>query len=155
LSLILSAQHADTSQQVGWVLKSSGISDVDIASITLHFWYWLVMDSEGIEPYDWRQELVDAYTPHPLQLIDVCATILMRFPADIEDAPKDRVDEVKRHRFNVGETIEDCCRLLGGQHVLHRIGTHLRLEVEKASGTHLSDWQGLESSLACIAKWPL
>jgi transportin-3 len=150
MSLILSPQHADASQLVGWVLKCSGISDVDIASITLHFWYRLVMDLEGIEPYDWRQELVDAYTPHLLQLIDVCATILMRFPADIDDAPEDRVDDLKRHRFYVSETIEDCCRLLGGQHVLHRIGTHLRLEVQKASGTHHSDWQGLESCLACI-----
>ncbi len=39
MSLILSPQHADASQLVGWVLKCSGISEVDIASITLHFWY--------------------------------------------------------------------------------------------------------------------
>jgi len=150
MSLILSPQYAEASQLVGWVLKCSGIGDLEIASITLHFWYRMVTDLEGTDPYDWRQELVDVYTPHLLQLIDVCATSLMRYPADIGDAWDDRMEDLNRHRFYVCETIEDCCRLLGGQQVLHRIGLRLRAEVQTATSNNLADWQGLEACLACV-----
>ncbi|EEC51088.1 predicted protein [Phaeodactylum tricornutum CCAP 1055/1] len=148
MSLILSPQYLEASQLVSWVLKCSGMANQEIASITLHFWYRLVMDLESVDPYDWRQELIDAYTPHLLQLIDVCIKSLMRYPADMDTIPEDLLDELTRHRFYVAETVEDCCRLLGGQNVLQRIGNLLQQEIHAASGNQV--WQGLESCLACI-----
>jgi transportin-3 len=143
LSLILSKEHPNASSQlVQWVLRCSSIPDSEIATITLHFWYRLVMDLEVIDPYDWRQELVDIYTPHLLELIQVCVKSLMRYPS--EEISEDRLDDIKRHRFYVAETIEDCCRLLGGQAVIHKLHELLHQMVQAG------EWQGIESCLACI-----
>jgi len=142
--------HQDASLLVEWVLRCSEIQDAEIAGITLHFWYRMVMDLEGIEPFDWRQELVDSYTTHLLKLIQVCVTHLMRFPTDVQDLADDLVDDLLRHRSYVAETIEDCCRLLGGHSVLHQIGTLLKAEMQKVAGRLQTEWQGIESCLACI-----
>ena len=153
MSIILSKEHhREASQLVNWVLHCSSIADSEIASITLHFWYRMVIDLEGVDPFDWRQELIDMYTPHLLQLIDVCVNNLMRYPSDVESIAQDKVDDIERHRFYVAETVEDCCRLLGGHMVLKRIGESLKVEVQKVAGDHhRTGWQGIESNFACIS----
>lgn len=150
MSLILSLQPNDASQIVEWVVRCSGIPETEIASITLHFWYRMVLDLESVEPYDVRQELVDRYTLHLLQLIDTCTSSLMRYPQNIDDLSEDRVDDVHRDRFYVSETVEDCCRLLGGQVVLQRLGNLLQNECRRVDGNVQSNWQGIESCLACL-----
>lgn len=150
MSLILSLQQTDASQIVNWVVRCSGIPETEIASITLHFWYRMVLDLESMEPYDLRQELVDRYTVQLLQLIDICTSSLMRYPPNIDDLSEDRVDDLHRDRFYVSETVEDCCRLLGGQAVLQRLGSLLQNECRRVDGNVPSNWQGIESCLACI-----
>ena len=150
MSLILSPRYTEASQLVGWVLKCSTIRHKEIASITLHFWFRMVVDMEAVEPYDFRQDLVDHYTPYLLQLIDICATNLMKFPEDLEDAPEDQIDDVNRDRFYVSETIEDCCRLMGGHHILERLGNLLQNECQRVGTSIVTDWKGVESCLNCI-----
>lgn len=150
MSLILSNQNMEASQLVEWVLRCSSIADTEIAGITLHFWYRMVLDLESVEPYEFRQDLVDRYAPYLLQLLDTCATNLMIYPPDFSDVSEDRVDDINRDRFYVTETIEDCCRLLGGQVVLHRLGTMLKTECHRVGQNILTEWQGIESSLTCI-----
>jgi transportin-3 len=153
MSLLLSPQYQDAAKLVDCVLLCSAIPDSDIASITLNFWYRMMMDLAAIEPYDFRQELVDVYSSRMLRLIDVCVTGLMRYPADINEIPEDKVDDLHRHRFYVTETVEDCCRMLGEKAVIQRLGALLQQEVERIQGqTHQqeSDWHGIESCLACI-----
>jgi transportin-3 len=161
MSLILSSQ-ADNSPQkmVEWVLLCSKISETEIANITLHFWYRMVMDLEGIDPYDWRQELIDIYTPYLLQLIDICVMHLMKYPDDMDELPTDKMDDLHRDRYYVAETVEDCCRLLGGQVVLQRIGALFHQECQRVQQQHQHQsatsptktlpWHGLESCFACI-----
>jgi transportin-3 len=153
LSLILGHRDPDAaSRLVRWVLRCSRIPDPDIASITLHFWYRLAADLEVLEPYEWRQELVDAYTPHLLELLDVCVSSLMRYPAEEPPAllmSDDRLDDLNRHRFYVSETVEDCCRLLGGNVVTRRLHGLLRDAIQQA-GSAAGEWQGIESCLACL-----
>ena len=98
-SLVLSTQHMAASQLVGWVLRCSGIAETEIASITLHFWYRMVLDLEAVEPYDFRQDLVDRYTPHLLQLIQVCTKSLLPYPSNLSDLVDDRIDDLHRDRF--------------------------------------------------------
>ena len=151
MSLILSTQYTEASQLVEWVLRcSGGIAETEIASITLHFWYRMVLDLESVEPYDFRQDLVDRYTPHLLELISICVTSLMKYPLNLADLAEDRVDDLHRDRFYVSETIEDCCRLLGGQVVLNRIGSLLQNECRRVEGSPHMEWQGVESCLNCI-----
>lgn len=165
MSLILSnratttngdGQHAPR-HMVDWVLQCSKIPETEIANITLHFWYRMVMDLEGIDPYDWRQDLIDLYTPQLLQLMDICVMHLMKYPDDIDELPGDKMDDLHRDRFYVAETVEDCCRLLGGHVALQRIGNLFRQECQRVQQQQQSpdsqpssQWQGLESCFACI-----
>jgi transportin-3 len=151
MSMILSNQYKEAAKLVEWVLRCSGIADPDIAGISLHFWYRMVMDLESIEPFEWRQELVDFYTTYLLKLIDVCVGSLMRYPGDINELSDDRVEDLHNHRFYVSETVEDCCQLLGGHIVLRQVGRLLQEEVEKVAGRQQTEWQGLESCLACLS----
>ena len=105
------------------VLKCTSIEDTDIASMTLHFWYRFTTDLENTEPLRRRQDLVDAYTPHLLQLLDTLLKHL-QYPSDLEELSPDRTDDLHRDRYYIGDTLEDCCRLLGGHTVLARIGQH-------------------------------
>ncbi|KAL3920557.1 MAG: hypothetical protein SGILL_003204 [Bacillariaceae sp.] len=150
MSLILSSQYADASQLVGWALKCASIQDIEIANITLHFWFRMVVEMEGVEPYDFRQDLIDHYAPYLLQLMDTCTGNLMKFPDDLEDALEDRIDDINRDRFYVSETIEDCCRLMGGQLVLDRLGNLLRNECQRVGSNIVTDWKGVESCLNAI-----
>lgn len=150
MSVILSSQQSDASQLVEWVVRCSGIAETEIASITLHFWYRMVLDLEGVEPFDFRQNLIDRYTLQLLQLIDICTMSLMRYPSNMDDLSDDRLDDLHRDRFYVSETVEDCCRLLGGQIVLQRLGNLLQNECRRVDGKVESDWQGIESCLTCI-----
>jgi len=149
MSLILSVHENEASQLVAWVLRCSSINETEIANITLHFWYRLVLDLESTEPYEFRQDLVDRYTPHLLQLIDTCTANLMKYPPDIADIADDRVEDINRDRFYVSETVDDCCSLLGGQVVMHRLGNLLQAEHQRING-NFAEWQGIEACLACI-----
>lgn len=147
LSWILSPDIEQAQQLVTWILQCAGrIADVEIASITLHFWYRFVIDMEMVEPDMWRQELIDAYAAHLLDLISICATHLMKYPDEML-ATADQLDDWHKHRFYVSETIEDCCRLLGGQAVAQRMGELFRSTVPQASD---KNWQGIESCLECL-----
>lgn len=151
MSLILSADYQQASTLVEGVLRCTEISNTEISAITFHFWYRMVLDLEECEPYEWRQELVDFYTPHLLKLISICACSLMKYPTDIDSFDDDRIDDLNNHRTYVAETIEDCCRLVGGHLVLNQIGTFLRDEVQRASVNQPFKWHGLESAFACLA----
>lgn len=150
MSLILSSQHSDAAQLVEWVVRCSGIKEKEIASITLHFWYRMVVELESLEPYEFRQDLIDRYSTSLLQLIDICAISLMRYPPNFDEMPDDRIDDIHKDRFFVSETIEDCCRLLGGQQVLQKLGSLLQKECQRVDGNVTMDWQGIESCLTSI-----
>jgi transportin-3 len=141
----------EASQLVEAVLKCSNIPDSDIAGITLHFWYRFVSEMESLEPYEWRQTVIDTYAPYLLQLIQACASCLMRYPEDYDEMAEDIVADLQRHRHYVEETIEDCCRLMGEHSPLKQINSILHDEIRKASGQQDSEWHGLESCLASIA----
>ena len=144
---------------VDWVLLcSSSVSDIDIAGITLHFWYRMVMELEQTGPPEWRQELIDLYSTRLLQFVGIAAQNLMKFPKDIAEIAEDHVEDINRHRYYVSETVEDCCRLLGGDAVLSRISELLQQQVMgkyQSNTMNYStllqhDWQGLESCLSCL-----
>ena len=88
-------------QLVEAVLKCSSIPNSEIAGITLHFWYRLVSEMESLEPYEWRQTVIDTYAPFLLQLIQACASCLMRYPEDYDEMADDMVADLQRHRHYV------------------------------------------------------
>jgi transportin-3 len=140
----------ESTQLVEAVLMCSNIPDAEIAGITLYFWYRLVSEMENIEPYDWRQTIVDTYAPILLQLVQICISSLMRYPDDFDEVAEDIVEDLQRHRQYVEETIEDCCRLLGERGPLQLLNRLLHEEIQRVVGRQDIEWLGLESCLACL-----
>jgi transportin-3 len=120
----------------------------------LHFWYRFVSWLEEVNPYEFRQFLVDNFTPQIIKLVSTCASLL-QYPRDIEELPKDRIDDINRVRFSVCDTVEDCCRLLGGDIVLQKVGEKLQEEIQRLSSLpqqeqRLLQWHRIESCLLAI-----
>lgn len=120
MSLLVLPQDLQQEQLVELVLHCSAIPEHEIANITLNFWYHFVNTLEGLEPYEFRQTKIDYYTPILLRLIQVCVS-LIKYPIDIEDLQSDQAEEIDKYRFYTSDTIEDCCRLLGGDVLLKNV----------------------------------
>lgn len=92
----------------------------EIANITLNFWYHFVTSLETLEPYEYRQDRIDYYTAILLKFLQICVNLL-KYPEDLEELQIDQVEDIERDRHYVGESVEDCCRLLGGDIVLNNV----------------------------------
>lgn len=154
MSLIVSHDQLNQERLVDLVLDCAEIPDKEIANITLHFWYRLVSWLEGLEPLEYRYHMIDHYAPQLLRLLSTC-TLLLRYPSDIDSLPEDRIDDVVRDRQYVADTVEDCCRLLGGHVVLQNLGVPLKAECHRVSTQvpperQASEWHGIEACLYSI-----
>jgi len=144
LNLLLSDRYTAASQLMEWIIQCSSVEEVEIAVITLHFWYRFVTELEMVEPLRLRQQLVDVYSPQLAQLIEICITKLMMFPS--EDYHHWKSDDFRRHRLQVDDTLQDCARLIGADMILLQLKKFIEAEVK----TFRDKWRGLESSLACL-----
>jgi transportin-3 len=134
-------------------LRCAGIPDKEIAGITLHFWYRFVMGLEDLEPYEYRQIKIDHFAPQLVRLLAIF-TNLLRFPMGVEDLSSDRVDDIEGIRLYFADTLEDCCRLLGGGAVLQTVGGPLQEECRRVSSLpahqQLSEWHGIEAHFYAV-----
>lgn len=125
----------------------------EIATITLFFWYRFVSCLEDIEPYEYRQMQIDNFSNQIMKLVATC-TSLLRFPEDIDTLPGDRVDDIYKNRFYVSDTLEDCCRLMGGDDILKSVGSMLQKEVERISflnqNEQLNQWHTIEACFRAL-----
>ena len=153
LSLILSHEEMNQAALVELVLQCSSIPDKEIAGITLHFWYRFVIGLEELEPFEYRQIKIDAFTPQLTRLLTISA-YLLRYPVGVDDISPDRLDDIEGIRLYFLDTIEDCCRLLGGELVLRAMGDSLQEECRRvassSSSSVVSDWHGIEGYLQSI-----
>ncbi|KAL7536651.1 hypothetical protein ACHAXR_009842 [Thalassiosira sp. AJA248-18] len=153
LSLILSHEEMNQASLVELVLACSSVPDKEIAGITLHFWYRFVMGLEELEPFEYRQIKIDSFAPQLTRLLAIC-THLLRYPVGVEDLSPDRLDDIEGIRLYFCDTIEDCCRLLGGEVVLRATGDPLQEECRRVASLppnqQLSDWHGMEAYLYAI-----
>mmetsp|Transcript_21609 Transcript_21609/g.44535 ORF Transcript_21609/g.44535 Transcript_21609/m.44535 type:complete len:1079 (-) Transcript_21609:1083-4319(-) len=153
MSLIMCHRELNQAALVDLVLDCSAISDKEIASITLHFWYRFVSWLEDLEPYEFRDHKTNDFANQLMRLLSIC-TSLMRYPPDIDSLTEDRVEDIHRERYYVSDTVEDCCRLLGGHIVLQSLGSRLQEECNRVSSLptdrQLSDWHGIEACLFAI-----
>ena len=153
-SLLFSPQDMNQSTLVEQILSCSSIPELEVATITLNFWYKFVTWMEDLQPYAYRQYQVDNFTPQLMKLVIAC-TSLLRYPQDWIDMAQDQQEDVYKNRFDVLETLEDCCRLLGGPVVLHQIGQSLQVECTRVTSLppdqQMQQWQGIESCLMALS----
>merc|ERR1712232_630041 len=152
--LIMGPQEMNQDRLVQLVLQCSAIRNNEIATITLNFWYRFVSSLEKLEPMEFRQHQIDYYTSCLSNLLGIC-TVLMKYPAHVAELQADFLDDIARDRFYISETVEDCCRLLGGDIVLHHLGARLKEEYElftqKQTAQCIAEsWQGCEGCLVAI-----
>jgi len=154
-SLILSHEEMNQGALVELVLRCSAIPDPDIAGITLHFWYRFVMGLEELEPFEYRQSQIkiDSFSGQLSRLLSIC-TNLLRYPVGVEDLSADRLEDIEVNRSYFADTIDDCCRLLGGDAVLRNVGGALEEECHRVAALpqnrQPSDWHGIEAYLYAI-----
>ena len=153
MSLIMCHRELNQRALVDLVLDCSAIPDHEIASITLHFWYRFVSWLEDLEPYEFRDHKINDFSDQLLRLLSIC-TSLMRYPPDIDSLSEDRVDDIHRDRFYVADSVEDCCRLMGGHVVLQNVGNRLQEECTSVSALppdrQHSEWHGIEACLFAL-----
>mmetsp|Transcript_19136 Transcript_19136/g.29181 ORF Transcript_19136/g.29181 Transcript_19136/m.29181 type:complete len:1057 (-) Transcript_19136:2339-5509(-) len=152
-SLILSHEEMNQGALVELVLRCSAIPDPDIAGITLHFWYRFVMGLEELEPFEYRQIKIDSFSGQLTRLLSIC-TNLLKYPVGVEDLSADRLEDIEVNRSYFADTIDDCCRLLGGDAVLRNVGGALEEECHRVAALpqnrQPSDWHGIEAYLYAI-----
>uniref|UniRef100_A0A7S1BEY2 Exportin-1/Importin-beta-like domain-containing protein n=1 Tax=Corethron hystrix TaxID=216773 RepID=A0A7S1BEY2_9STRA len=121
MGLILNERDMGQMALVDLVLASSAIPDHEIASITLNFWYRFVHGLESLEPMSYRYARIDHYAPVVHRLLNICAKLLQYPEGEEDDISPDRMDDIRRDRYYVRDTVEDCCRVLGGNAVLNQV----------------------------------
>jgi len=100
---------------------------------------------------------IDHYQPYLLRLLQICVTFL-KYPSNIDDLRQDQIEDYERDRFYVGDTVEDCCRLLGGNEILRNLGERLQQECQillsnaasHPSGAAVAASEGFHGIEACL-----
>ena len=111
------------------------------------------MGLEDIEPYEYRQIKIDSFAPQLTRLL-ATFTNLLRYPTGVDDLSPDRLDDIEFSRLYFTDTIEDCCRLMGGEVVLRTAGEPLQAECRRVAwlppDRQLSGCHGIEGYLYAI-----
>jgi len=123
------------------IAQCSAYQDLDIVQITFRFWYLLASglaksrDDEKLIPFlNLYEGLLDVIIKH------------LRFPTDGEEMSAQARDEFREFRHVMGDTLKDCCHVLGSKVCLSR---SLQLMRNSISGSQPGDfkWQDVEAPL--------
>lgn len=131
-------QHPETFlplvQAIG---ECAAYPDLDIVPITFNFWYKLAqaLSKRTEEPFT---PFLQIYA----QLQDSMITHL-RFPADSETQTAAERDEFRQFRHTMGDTLKDCCQVLGAAVCMKRSYELVTLALQKRPVV----WQEVEAPL--------
>ncbi|WVW85137.1 hypothetical protein I302_107174 [Kwoniella bestiolae CBS 10118] len=120
------------------IAECAAYPDLDIVPITFYFWYTLAM-TLGRQPSDPSiQPILDIYA-------NLQAVIIghLHFPGDDEHQTAQERDEFRTFRHRMGDTLKDCCHVLGAPTCLKR---SYDLTVN-AMGKPSPSWQEIEAPL--------
>ncbi|WVQ84216.1 hypothetical protein IAT38_006367 [Cryptococcus sp. DSM 104549] len=112
--------------------------DLDIVPITFYFWYTLAM-TLGRQPED----------PDHLPFLEIFSNLQtaiighLHFPADDEHQTAQERDEFRTFRHRMGDTLKDCCHVLGATTCLRRSYDLIGTAMSKGSPS----WQEIEAPL--------
>ncbi|EIW67770.1 hypothetical protein TREMEDRAFT_74507 [Tremella mesenterica DSM 1558] len=135
----LIAKHpSDLLPLVQAISKCAAYPDLDIVPITFQFWYQLAT-TLGRQPTDPAlQPILDIYSE--LQKIIIRH---LSFPSDDEGQTSQEKEEFRYFRHRMGDTLKDCCHLLGAPTCL-RVSLNLVLS---ALSSPSPQWQEIEAPL--------
>ncbi|WWC88244.1 uncharacterized protein L201_003150 [Kwoniella dendrophila CBS 6074] len=120
------------------ISECSAYPDLDIVPITFYFWYTLAM-ALGRQPDDPTvQTILDIYAN--LQSVIISH---LHFPGDDEHQTAQERDEFRTFRHRMGDTLKDCCHVLGAPTCLRRSYDL----IVNAMGKPSPSWQEIEAPL--------
>lgn len=118
-------------------------SDLEIVQITFRFWYFMSRDvrnqrhnAETAPFLQLYQQLLEAVVRH------------LRFPDEMDNWNGQERDDFKSFRHYMGDTLKDCCQVLGSQTCLARSLGMIQDVIGKAQeGAASVQWQDVEAPL--------
>ncbi|CUA72435.1 Transportin-3 [Mus musculus] [Rhizoctonia solani] len=136
----LIVNHIETFQPiVEAILECASYPDLDVVPITFQFWYHLAMTTrnrrDSVSPV-----IVDVYQRLTGVMIDH-----LRFPADFDELPAQERDEFRDFRHIMGDTLKDCCYVLGSSLCLSRT-YEMVMKILGAPASNQA-WQDIEAPL--------
>ncbi|KAG9098145.1 Nuclear import receptor [Ceratobasidium sp. UAMH 11750] len=137
---LLIVNHIDTFYPiVEAMLQCASYPDLDVVPITFQFWYHLAMTAchrrDSIAPL-----IADAYQRLAAVMIDH-----LRFPTDFDQLTAQERDDFRDFRHVMGDTLKDCCYILGSSICLSR--TYDMIVKTLGSPTGNPAWQDIEAPL--------
>ncbi|KAK0549283.1 Nuclear import receptor [Tilletia horrida] len=141
---VLVLQHRDTFLPlVEAIATCAGYQNLDIVQITFRFWYLLaspLSKSRREDPslqafFNIYERLLDTVTQH------------LRFPLDMSELTGQEYDDFKSFRHHMGDTLKDCCAVLGPQECLTRALNTMQAAMATAGPDGSIQWQAVEAPL--------
>ena len=140
---LLILQHPETFFPIVEAIgECSAYPDLDVVPITFQFWMRLAQ-SIGKRP-SVSPMLIDAYKA----LMGVIIQHL-HFPEDPTSLSLQEMDDFRSFRHVMGDTLKDCCFVLGTEKCLTQVYEHLTAAMAKTDGAGHSNvsWQEIEAPL--------
>ena len=121
--------------------ECAAYTDLDIVPITFHFWFRLAQSigkKQNVSPlfFDAYRALMDIIIKH------------LHFPGDPESMSAQERDDFRGFRHVMGDTLKDCCYVLGTEGCLQKTYEMILGALERnASGSGGVVWQDIEAPL--------
>ncbi|KAG8974893.1 Nuclear import receptor, partial [Tulasnella sp. 427] len=138
---LLILQHPETFFQIVEAIgECAAYHDLDIVPITFHFWFRLAQ-SIGKKP-DVPKPFLDAYGA-------LMAVIIkhLHFPSNPETMTPQERDDFRGFRHIMGDTLKDCCYVLGTDGCLLTTYEMITQALAKGSAGQPVSWQDIEAPL--------
>lgn len=133
-------QHQDTFMPIVQALaQCARCEDLDVVAITFPFWYRLSKAVSKSPDDPSNQTFLNVF----VTLVDTIFGHL-RYPGDITSLLPQERDDFREFRHNIGDTLKDCCSVLGTNACLQRAFEMMTSELGKGSN---AEWQAIEAPL--------
>jgi transportin-3 len=117
--------------------------DLEIVPMTFNFWFEL---TNSLTSETYRQ-----YQPHFVRYFDQLVDVMIKhlqYPEDSSDFTSQDRDEFRQFRHHMGDTLKDCCRIVGSHRCLSK---PLGILSGLLAGAHTSaTWQQIEAPIFAL-----
>jgi len=141
--------HPDTFLPLVQVIgECSAYHDLDIVPITFGFW-WKLAQALGKQAEHGDNPESSQYAPflEVYSKLQESMTVHLRFPEDESSQTAEARDEFRSFRHRMGDTLKDCCSVLGANVCMKRAYDAVMAAMQKGSAV---SWQEIEAPLFSI-----
>jgi transportin-3 len=141
--------HPDTFLPLVQVIgECSAYHDLDIVPITFDFW-WKLAQALGKQAEHGDNPASSQYAPfmEVYSKLQESMTVHLRFPEDESSQTAESRDEFRAFRHRMGDTLKDCCSVLGANVCMKRAYDSVMAALQKGPA---ASWQEIEAPLFSI-----